>query len=44
MGVTSLWLEKKPCTVKVNNGPRMCFFISFFGVNETIELIKEKIK
>ena len=26
------------------NGPRMGFFISFFGVNETIELIKEKIK
>ncbi|MDA9137994.1 lysine--tRNA ligase, partial [Candidatus Pelagibacter ubique] len=26
------------------NGPRMGFFISFFGVNETKELIKEKIK
>jgi lysyl-tRNA synthetase, class I len=26
------------------NGPRMGFFISFFGVNETRELIKEKIK
>ena len=26
------------------NGPRMGFFISFFGVKETIELIKEKIK
>jgi lysyl-tRNA synthetase class 1 len=26
------------------NGPRMGFFISFFGVNETKELITEKIK
>ena len=26
------------------NGPRMGFFISFFGVNETKELIKDKIK
>jgi lysyl-tRNA synthetase, class I len=26
------------------NGPRMGFFISFFGVNETNKLIKEKIK
>ncbi len=26
------------------NGPRMGFFISFFGLNETIELIKDKIK
>ncbi|MDA9597672.1 lysine--tRNA ligase [Candidatus Pelagibacter sp.] len=26
------------------NGPRMGFFISFFGVNETKELIREKIK
>ena len=26
------------------NGPRMGFFISFFGVNETLALIKEKIK
>ena len=26
------------------NGPRMGYFISFFGLNETIELIKEKIK
>jgi len=26
------------------NGPRMGFFISFFGVNETKELINEKIK
>ena len=26
------------------NGPRMGFFISFFGLNETIKLIKEKIK
>ena len=26
------------------NGPRMGFFISFFGVNETKSLIKEKIK
>jgi len=26
------------------NGPRMGFFISFFGVNETKELIMEKIK
>ena len=25
------------------NGPRMGFFISFFGVNETKELIKEKL-
>ena len=23
------------------NGPRMGFFISFFGVNETIQLIKD---
>ena len=27
----------------VENGPRMGFFISFFGVNETKNLIKEKI-
>ena len=26
------------------NGPRMGFFISFFGLNETIELIKNKLK
>ena len=26
------------------NGPRMGFFISFFGVNETKELIKNKIE
>ncbi len=26
------------------NGPRMGFFISFFGLNETIELINNKIK
>ena len=26
------------------NGPRMGFFISFFGVNETKKLITEKIK
>ncbi len=26
------------------NGPRMGFFISFFGVNETIKLLKNKIK
>ena len=26
------------------NGPRMGFFISFFGVNETKQLIKDKIK
>ena len=26
------------------NGPRMGYFISFFGLNETIELIKDKIK
>ncbi len=26
------------------NGPRMGFFISFFGINETKELIKNKIK
>ena len=26
------------------DGPRMGFFISFFGVKETIKLIKEKIK
>ena len=25
------------------DGPRMGFFISFFGVQETIKLIKEKI-
>ena len=25
------------------NGPRMGYFISFFGLNETIELINEKI-
>ena len=27
-----------------HNGPRMGFFISFFGVNETMKLIKDKIK
>ena len=27
-----------------DNGPRMGFFISFFGVEETIKLIKDKIK
>ena len=26
------------------NGPRLGFFISFFGLNETIELIKDKLK
>ena len=26
------------------NGPRMGFFISFFGVNETKDLIRDKIK
>jgi len=26
------------------NGPRMGFFISFFGANETKQLIKDKIK
>ena len=26
------------------NGPRMGFFISFFGVNETKQLIRDKIK
>ena len=26
------------------NGPRMGFFISFFGLKETIELINDKIK
>ena len=26
------------------NGPRIGFFISFFGLNETIELINKKIK
>ena len=26
------------------DGPRMGFFISFFGVKETIELINQKIK
>ena len=26
------------------NGPRMGFFISFFGVNETKELINSKLK
>ena len=28
----------------VENGPRMGFFISFFGLKETIELISNKIK
>jgi len=28
----------------VENGPRMGFFVKFFGLRETIELIKEKIK
>ena len=28
----------------VENGPRMGFFISFFGLKETIELINDKIK
>ncbi len=28
----------------VENGPRIGFFISFFGLNETIELINSKIK
>ncbi len=28
----------------VENGPRMGFFISFFGLNETIELINNRIK
>ncbi len=28
----------------VENGPRMGFFISFFGVNETKDLIISKIK
>ena len=28
----------------VENGPRMGFFISFFGVNETKELIISKLK
>ena len=26
------------------NGPRMGFFISFFGLNETIQLIKNKLQ
>ena len=26
------------------NGPRMGFFISFFGLTETIKLIEEKLK
>ena len=26
------------------DGPRMGFFISFFGVQETVKLIKDKIK
>ena len=26
------------------NGPRIGFFISFFGLNETIKLISDKIK
>ena len=26
------------------NGPRMGFFISFFGVNETKELIRKKVE
>jgi len=25
------------------SGPRMGYFVSFFGLNETIELINEKI-
>ena len=25
------------------NGPRMCYFVSFFGLKETIELMKDKI-
>ena len=28
----------------VENGPRIGFFVKFFGLKETIELIKEKIK
>ena len=28
----------------VENGPRMGFFISFFGLKETIELINDKLK
>ena len=28
----------------VENGPRLGFFISFFGVKETLNLIKNKIK
>ena len=28
----------------VENGPRMGFFISFFGLKETIQLITDKIK
>ena len=28
----------------VENGPRMGFFVKFFGLKETIELINEKIK
>jgi len=28
----------------VENGPRIGFFVKFFGLNETIELINEKIK
>ena len=28
----------------VENGPRLGFFISFFGVNETKKLIKQKIE
>ena len=26
------------------NGPRMGYFVSFFGLNETVKLIKDKIK
>ena len=26
------------------NGPRMGYFVSFFGLKETIELMKDKIK
>ena len=28
----------------LENGPRMGFFISFFGLDETIKLISDKIK
>ena len=43
LAIKSLRLNLTP-NLRDENGPRMGFFISFFGVNETKELIKEKIK